>query len=228
MLLETLRRKERLVRIERLDTIVMFTSDHACHFKTRNSEYERSCHESAVRVPSMIVGPGFTAGGQVRALFSTVDVAPTLIDAAGLSVPEAMTGKSIMPVIRDHRSQWRDDIFFQISETETGRALRTHRWKYGVTATYDRDEARADVYREAYLYDLDNDPYEMVNLVGLTSFREVSDDLKARLLRWIADVEEGHKPEIQDAKPRFPRQYRLNASDLVDAVDRERDVDPLE
>ncbi|MBW9115497.1 hypothetical protein JNB88_17795 [Rhizobium cauense] len=40
-----------------------------------------------------------------------------------------------------------------------------------MTAAYDKDEARADVYKEAYLYDLDNDPYEMVNLVGLTSFR---------------------------------------------------------
>jgi arylsulfatase A-like enzyme len=39
------------------DTIVMFTSDHACHFKTRNSEYKRSCHESAVRVPTFITGP---------------------------------------------------------------------------------------------------------------------------------------------------------------------------
>lgn len=51
-------------------------------------------------------------------------------------------------------------------------------------------------------------------LLGLTSFREVPDDLKARLRRWIAEVEDGHQPEIQDAKPRFPRQYRLTASDL--------------
>jgi arylsulfatase A-like enzyme len=210
------------------DTIVMFTSDHACHFKTRNNEYKRSCHESAVRIPTMITGPGFMAGGQVRALFSTIDVAPTLIDAAGLEVPKEMSGSSIMPVIRDHRAPWRDDVFFQISETETGRALRTHRWKYGVASAYDRDEPRSDVYRESYLYDLDNDPYEMVNLVGLTSFRQVADDLKARLLRWIHTIEDGQAPEILDAKPRFPRQYRLHASDLIDAVDREREIDPLE
>lgn len=209
------------------DTIIMFTSDHACHFKTRNGEYKRSCHESAVRVPTMVTGPGFMAGGQVQALFSTVNVAPTLIDAAGLDVPDAMFGRSILPVVRDHRADWHDDVFFQISETETGRALRTHRWKYGVTAEYDKDQPGADVYREHYLYDLDNDPYEMVNLVGLTSFRATADDLKARLLRWIADVEDA-TPQIIDAKPRFPRQYRLQASDLIGAADREREVDPLE
>jgi arylsulfatase A-like enzyme len=181
-----------------------------------------------VRVPTFITGPGFMAGGQVRALFSTIDVAPTLLDAAGIAVPEAMTGQSIMPVIRDSRTPWRQDVFFQISETETGRALRTHRWKYGVTSEYDEDLPRSDVYRESYLYDLDNDPYEMVNLVGMTAFRAVADDLKSRLLSWIADIEEGHKPEILDAKERYSRQYRLHQSDLIGVKDRERDIDPIE
>ncbi|MEF2070684.1 sulfatase-like hydrolase/transferase [Consotaella aegiceratis] len=203
------------------DTIVMFTSDHACHFKTRNSEYKRSCHESAVRVPTMITGPGFMGGGQVRALFQTPDIAPTLIDAAGLKVPASMTGQSIMPVVRDARAPWRQEAFFQISETETGRALRTHRWKYGVTAEYDADQPRADVYREVYLYDLDADPYEMVNLAGMPVFRGVADDLKARLLAWIAEIEEGHAPKILPAPERFSRQYRLKPRDLL--ADFERD-----
>ena len=212
-----------LKSLDMLDnTIVMFTSDHACHFKTRNSEYKRSCHESAVRVPTMITGPGFMAGGQVKALFSTIDVAPTLIDAAGLKAPDAMTGQSIMPVIRDARTPWRDDIFFQISETETGRALRTHRWKYGVTSEYDEDLPRSEVYRESYLYDLDSDPYEMVNLAGMTAFRGVADDLKARLLDWIAKVEEGHAPNIHDAPDRYSRQYRLKPTDLIGFNEPER------
>ncbi|MGJ4858530.1 sulfatase-like hydrolase/transferase [Labrys sp. La1] len=209
------------------DTIVMFTSDHACHFKTRNSEYKRSCHESAIRVPSMITGPGFMSGGQVQALFSTIDVAPTLLDAAGLDIPAAMAGRSIMPVIRDARQPWRQDILVQISETETGRALRTQRWKYGVTSDYDQGTPRSDVYRESYLYDLENDPYEMVNLVGMTAFRGISDDLKARLLAWIAEVEEGHTPEILDAPDRYSRQYRLKPQDLIGFADPERDVDPV-
>lgn len=209
------------------DTIVMFTSDHACHFKTRNDEYKRSCHESAIRVPTMITGPGFMAGGQVRALFSTIDVAPTLIDAAGLAVPAEMAGRSILPVVRDARSAWRDDVFVQISETETGRALRTHRWKYGVTSEYDEDLPRSDVYREAYLYDLDSDPYEMVNLVGMDAFRATADDLKARLLRWIAEIEQGHRPEIRDAPERYSRQYRLKAGDLMGTKNLDRPIEPL-
>jgi len=208
-------------------SIVLFTSDHACHFKTRNSEYKRSCHESAVRTPTMAIGPGFNGGGEVRALFSIIDVMPTLLDAAGLGVPQGLAGKSIMPVIRDSCSPWRDDIFFQISETETGRALRSHRWKYGVTSNYHADAPSACAYYESYLYDLDHDPYEMVNLVGMTTFRNVADDLKRRLLRWIKDVEEGQEPEICDARPRYSRQYRLNAGDLAGFQDEERPIDPI-
>lgn len=209
------------------DTIVMYTSDHSCHFKTRNAEYKRSCHESAVRVPTMITGPGFMGGGHVQALFSTPDIAPTLIDAAGLDVPDTMTGQSALPVIRDARNQWRDDVFFQISESEAGRAIRTHRWKYGVTADYDHDSPDAPSYREAYLYDLDADPYEMVNLIGMKPFATVIDDLRARLLGWIARIE-GKTPEIVAAPDQWPRQMRLNHRILAEeyAADKSMGMSP--
>src|SRR5205085_11714901 len=44
------------------DTVLLFTSDHGCHFKTRNSEYKRSCHDSSIRVPTALQGPGFEGG----------------------------------------------------------------------------------------------------------------------------------------------------------------------
>jgi len=197
------------------NTIVLFTSDHGCHFKTRNSEYKRSCHESAIRIPTMITGPGFAGGGQVRALFSAVDVAPTLVDAAGLEVPETMVGKSIIPVVRDSRAAWRNDLFFQISETETGRALRTQRWKYGVTADYHADDPCSNTYTESYLYDLDHDPYELANLAGMKPFRGIANDLRSRLLNWIADIEDGQLPVIVDAPERDPGQFRLQPDDLL-------------
>jgi arylsulfatase A-like enzyme len=153
----------------------------------------------------MITGPGFMGGGEVRRLFSTVDVAPTLLDAAAIAVPGSMTGRSILPVIRDGRAPWRDEVFIQISESQTGRALRTQRWKYSVTADYDEGRSSADIYREDFLYDLDNDPCELVNLAGMPTFRGVANDMKARLLRWIGDVE-GTRPAITDAAETEPLQ----------------------
>src|SRR5205814_2291086 len=115
-------------------TIVVFTSDHGCHFKTRNEEYKRSCHEGSIRVPTALRGPGFDGGGHVRALTSLIDLPPTLLDAAGLPVPLEMQGRSVLPLTRGDRSGWPEEVFIQISEAEVGRAVRTQRWKYGVVA----------------------------------------------------------------------------------------------
>ena len=205
------------------DTIVLFTSDHGCHFKTRNAEYKRSCHESSVRVPTILTGPGFIGGGEVRALFSTVDIAPTLLDAAGLPIPPAMSGASILPVLRDRTARWREEAFIQLSESQTGRAIRTRRWKYAVTAPYDHDRQDADVYREDCLYDLDNDPYELTNLAGMATFREVADDMKARLSGWIGRIE-GKTPAIETATGADPLQHIPHKG--YGARAERRDIDP--
>lgn len=166
------------------DTIMLYITDHGCHFKTRNAEYKRSCHESSVRLPAAMCGPGFDGAGHIDELISLVDLPPTLLDAAGLPVPAHMDGRSIMPLVRREKVDWPQEVFIQISESQVGRAIRTQRWKYGVDAP-DKSgwaDAGADVYVEQYLYDLDADPYELQNLTGLAAFRPVADDLRERLI----------------------------------------------
>ncbi|MFW5745628.1 MAG: sulfatase-like hydrolase/transferase, partial [Spirochaetota bacterium] len=59
------------------DTIILYISDHGNHFKTRNGEYKRSCHDASLHVPCFASGPGFRGGGRVEELVSLVDIAPT-------------------------------------------------------------------------------------------------------------------------------------------------------
>ncbi len=100
------------------NTIVLFTSDHGCHFKTRNSEYKRSCHESSIRVPTVFTGPGFFGGGEIAELVSLIDLPPTLLDAAGIPVPSGMQGRSFMPLLRGQRgTDWPGEVYIQISES---------------------------------------------------------------------------------------------------------------
>ena len=183
------------------DTIVLFTSDHGCHFKTRNGEYKRSCHESSIRVPTALHGAGFTGGGQVQQLVSLIDLPPTLLDAAGLKVPEEMEGRSILPLLRGQDEGWPEEVFFQISESQVGRGVRTRRWKYGVDAPGKdgRLDPGSSRYVEQYLYDLQADPHELRNLAGADSHRAVAEDMKARLVRRMVAAGEA-APEI-DAAP---------------------------
>lgn len=185
------------------DTVVLFTSDHGCHFKTRNSEYKRSCHESSIRVPTALWGPGFDGGGQIRQLVSLVDLPPTLLDAAGLPVPEEMMGRSILPLLRGETDAWPEEVFLQISESQVGRAVRTQRWKYSVYAPEGDggQDPSADHYVEEYLYDLQADPHELTNLVGLQSHQEVSAALRERLIRRMLEAGEA-APTIESAPVR--------------------------
>ncbi len=196
------------------DTIVLFTSDHGCHFKTRNGEYKRSCHESSIRVPTVLAGPGFRSGGQIRELVSLIDLPPTLLDAAGLDVPEQMQGRSIAPLVRGDSGDWPEEVFVQISEAQVGRAVRTQRWKYGVDAP-DKQGGGApgsDTYQEQYLYDLQVDPYELNNLVGLESHREVAAVMQQRLLRRMREAGE-EEPRIEAAPAKRSGQRRVGAAE---------------
>jgi arylsulfatase A-like enzyme len=183
------------------DTVVLYTADHGNHFKTRNSEYKRSCHESAIRLPTAIQGPGFDGGGRLNQLTDLLDLPPTLLDAAGLPIPASMQGRSLLPLVNRQPVEWADDVLIQISEAQVGRALRTKRWKYGVDAPdkHGGRDASSERYVEQYLYDLQADPHELTNLVGLVNFRAVADDLRDRLIRRM--VAAGEAAPIIDAAP---------------------------
>ena len=182
------------------DTIILFTSDHGCHFKTRNAEYKRSPHDSSLRLPTALYGGPFTGGGRVSQLTSLIDLPPTLLDAAGIDVPAEMQGRSILPLIRGEADDWQDEVFAQISESQVGRVIRSRRWKYAVTAP-EKDgwaDAGSELYVESALYDLLADPYELRNLAGYESHRDVSDVLRGRLIKRMIEAGE-NEPVIEPA-----------------------------
>ncbi len=196
-------------------TILLFTSDHGCHFKTRNAEYKRSCHESSIRTPTAAYGSGFMQGGQVKELVSLIDLPPTLLDAAGMKVPDVMQGASIMPIIRREQIDWPEEVFIQISESQVGRAIRTKRWKYSVVAPdlSGWEESSSDSYTEQFLYDLKADPYELTNLIGMDSFREITHTLRERLIsRMVAAGEKA--PNILTVDEKQGGQRRVSVDEL--------------
>ena len=185
------------------DTIVLFTSDHGCHFKTRSPEYKRTCHESSIRVPTCLTGPGFTGGGQMQQMVSLVDLPPTLLDAAGLDVPDTMQGRSILPLTRGKTDHWPSEALIQVCDDEVGRAIRTGRWKYGVMSDQTSREVGDDfskvTYTEAFLYDLEHDPHELTNLVALDSHTPLRRRLRERLISRMHDIGEP-TPTIAEAE----------------------------
>lgn len=183
-------------------TIVAFLSDHGCHFRTRNAEYKRSGHEASIHVPMVMAGPGFNRSLFIRELISQIDVAPTLLDACGISPPASFQGRSAMPLLARQIDKWTNEVFIEISESMTGRALRTPEWAYVVTQPDGKSQASSSRYEEYQLYNLYSDPHQLVNLAGRRETREISSVLRERLRKRMLDAGE-ESAEIVP-KPLYP------------------------
>jgi arylsulfatase A-like enzyme len=183
------------------NTIFVFISDHGCHFATRNKEYKRSTHNSSLRVPLIIDGPGFRGAQQIPELIGLIDVAPTLLEAAGVPVPSSWKGHSAMPLLNDPvaRENWPNQQLVQISESMTGRAIKTKDWTYCIAdLSGSTKEKAATTYHEYQIYDQRGDPHELVNLAGRQEYRAKADELREQLKKLLTAAGEP-APEIADA-----------------------------
>lgn len=192
--------------LERLElaenTLLIYTSDHGSHFRTRNSEYKRSCHEGSIRIPMVAAGPGFRGGRVIRQLVSLADFAPTILSAAGLRPPADMRGRPLQDLVEGRADDWPGEVFVQISESQCGRAIRTAEWKYSVVAPGKKgSDPGSDFYVEDFLYNLEEDPHERNNLVFEPAYAGIRADLSARLKRRMAAAGE-NVPAIAPAAAR--------------------------
>ena len=120
-----------------------------------------------------------------------------------------MQGRSILPLIRGETDDWQEEVFVQISEAQVGRSVRTQRWKYCVDAPKGSGSgAGSDVYVEQYLYDLQADPYELRNLIGLRSHETVSEMMRERLIRRMVEAGED-APTIEPVPQQGSGQRRV-------------------
>lgn len=155
------------------NTVLIYTSDHGSHFKTRNAEYKRSCHDASIHTPLMIAGDVFKGGKKDKRLVSLIDLPATILDLAGAEIPDSYDGISLKAQF-ERRKHGRTACFIQISETQIGRAFRTERYTYsircgGTAKSYAKYLAtkknESNYYFEDYLYDNEKDPYQTKNLI---------------------------------------------------------------
>ena len=166
------------------DTVIIYSSDHGSHFKTRNLEYKRSCHDSATHTPLIIKGGGFDGGKAENRLTSLIDLPPTFLSLAGIPIPPSYMGKDLCQM-QQTTQPLHDCVFMQISESQCGRAIRTDRFKYAVRTLAPTGYLKynAGVYFEDYLYDLEKDPIERCNLIRDPRYSHVRQEMKYLLLR---------------------------------------------
>jgi len=170
------------------NTIIVFTSDNGYFYGEHGLSVERRlAYEESIRMPLLVRYPEAIKPGAVRdEMVLNIDLAPTLLTLAGVSVPSDMQGRSLVPLLKGERSNWRksflieyysDTVFPRISHMGY-KAVRTDRWKYiHYLELRGMDE----------LYDLKGDPYEMKNLIGTPQASAALSVLKSEMARLIVD-----------------------------------------
>ncbi len=170
------------------NTTIIYTSDHGCHFKTRNMEYKRSCHDASIHIPLVIKSKEFSKGIKDDRIISLVDLPPTLLSLAGINIPNNYQGASIL------NNEKGECAFVQISETQCGRAIRTKDFTYSVYSPLPL-ASYSHIYFEDYLYDNRIDISQKNNLIKSKEYSEIKKNLKKLLLEEIKKVE-GKSPVI--------------------------------
>lgn len=168
------------------NTIIVFTSDNGYFYGEHGLSVERRlAYEESIRMPLMLRYPKVIKPGTARDEFAlNIDLAPTLLSLAGVSVPDAVEGRSLVPLLKGERPAWRssflieyysDKVFPRILQMAY-KAVRSQRWKYIHYLELDgMDE----------LYDLKNDPYEMKNLINEPDAKNALDEMKQELRRFV-------------------------------------------
>jgi len=167
------------------NTIVIFISDHSCHFMTRNTEYKRSIHDASTHVPFIAEGGVFDGNREVTDLVAMVDVMPTLLTACGVAVPSVVQGHNTVPLLSGNRVGWTNEVFISLSEYWVGRGLRTPEWSYVMAAPRGtapfKPQPKAPEYYAFQLYDNRADPHQLVNLAGRRETMPIEQQLRERL-----------------------------------------------
>ena len=162
------------------DTIFVYTSDHGHMLGEHGLAAKHLAYEESARIPMIIRYPRMVKAGSVRDdIVANIDVAPTLLDLAGATIPKDITGHSMRPLLEAGNkpvTNWVEDYAFL---HETCVAVRTDKHKI----------IHYSNVNEWELYDLVNDPYEITNLYGKAKYAKVQKDMERRLKKHIRETD---------------------------------------
>ena len=162
------------------ETIIIFTTDHGEMAGSHKLIAKTTFYEESSKIPVIIKYPKIIKPKTVNenALISTIDIMPSLLDLAGLSIPDDLDGRSFKNEILYPNNK--ESTFNAVySQNQFGRMVRFDNFKY----------VRSIVYGKRYeiLFDIKNDPLESKNLINEFEHKEAAEKAKNLLDKWLKD-----------------------------------------
>ncbi len=195
---------------QRENTIIVFAGDNGYFLGEHGLWDKRFAYEPSMRIPLIAYFPKLIRPGTVREeLVLNIDVAPTMLELAGVSIPSYVQGKSLKPLMQGTKTSWREDFLYhyhleidlsKMTDKERqdfdkqwsrlgmdpapllvpeNMAVRSKEWKY---ITYPGTSETDE------LYNVLKDPHEMKNLISDPKYADVAGKMKARLAELVDET----------------------------------------
>ena len=156
------------------NTIILFAGDNGLAVGQHGLFGKQSNFEHSIRVPFIISGPGIPRGETRDAYIYLLDIYPTLCDLLGIEAPESVEGLSFKPVIENQVTTTRKTLYF--AYTDKIRSVKDDRYKLM--------EFVHEGQKTSLLFDLENDPWELANLIGTAGYAETTEGLRKELYQF--------------------------------------------
>ncbi len=156
------------------NTMLIFLSDNGYTWGEHRMMDRKACpYEECIRVPLWIRAPGLAARRD-SSIVANIDLAPTIASWAGVTPVGLVNGKNLLPLLDNPSAPWRADLLIEHlkigSQAPDMQGIRTTRYMYNELTTGERE-----------LYDLQTDPYQLVNVASVPANAVLVATLKARL-----------------------------------------------
>lgn len=192
------------------ETLILFISDHGDMLGDQNLWRKTYAYEQSAHVPMMMRVPasmGLKASGLVMENpVELRDILPTVLDAAGASIPESVEGRSLLELVRTKGNGWREYIDLEhdvcYSPANHWNGLTDGKWKYIYHAQHGEEQ----------LFHLENDANELKDLAGAAEYEGQLKMWRARLVAhleergpaWVKDGKLVPRPDGKLLSPHFP------------------------
>lgn len=179
------------------NTIVIYLSDQGFYMGEHGWFDKRWIYEESFRTPLVMRYPGKVKAGTVSDRFvMNLDIAPTLLEAAGVPVPKDIQGTSMLPALKNKANKGREVLYYHYYENGEHAVsphfgIRTKRYK--LIRFYKRVEGWE-------LYDLQKDPKEMDNKYGKKGYEAITVGLHKELVREITQIEDTDALKVLEKK----------------------------
>ncbi len=170
------------------NTIVIYTADHGDMCGShRMIDKHYVLYDDVVKVPLIIRWDGIVSPGMIMDEFvcHSLDIPPTLLEILGKKAPDFFSGRSLVPFLQERQVEdWRTEAVSTYNGQQFGlytqRMIRNNDWKY-IWNTTDIDE----------LYDLNNDPHELYNIIGQERNQSLIQELRRKLYETLLEEGDG-------------------------------------